>query len=214
MVSAALWYRHWLEIRGGLLVAFIGVALLSAAYPFFAAGGDGRLPHVWLSSAASWALGVFVWGTGVRTNALQPNHPSCQFTLGLPVSRVRLILTRLAAACAALVALFTVMLVSNTLALLLMGRAPAFGAMAGSSALAALLVAAIVTMWGMVSLVGENHFGWVYPVVFIAALYWAWPATTAFVGSPEVPWTALTTLALVIAAALLASVVIAYRKDF
>jgi hypothetical protein len=213
-MAASLWYRHWLEIRGGLLVAFIGVALLSAAYPFFAAGNDGRLPHVWLSSAASWALGVFVWGTGVRTNALQPNHPSYQFTLGLPVSRVRLILTRLAAACAALVALFGIMLVSNSLVLLLTGRAPALGAMAGSSALAALIVVAIMTSWGVIGLVDENHFGWVYPVAFIAALYWAWPATTAFVGSSEVPWSAVATLALVIGVAVSASVVMAYKRDF
>jgi hypothetical protein len=213
-MAASLWYRHWLEIRGGLLVAFIGVAFLSAAYPFFAAGNDGRLPHVWLSSAASWALGVFVWGTGVRTNALQPNHPSYQFTLGLPVSRVRLILTRLAAACAALVALFGIMLVSNSLVLLLTGRAPALGAMAGSSALAALIVVAIMTSWGVIGLVDENHFGWVYPVAFIAALYWAWPATTAFVGSSEVPWSAVATLALVIGVAVSASVVMAYKRDF
>jgi hypothetical protein len=213
-MAASLWYRHWLEIRGGLLVAFIGVALLSAAYPFFAAGNDGRLPHVWLSSAASWALGVFVWGTGVRTNALQPNHPSYQFTLGLPVSRVRLILTRLAAACAALVALFGIMLVSNSLVLLLTGRAPALGAMAGSSALAALIVVAIMTSWGVIGLVDENHFGWVYPVAFIAALYWAWPATTAFVGSSEVPWSAVATLARVIGVAVSASVVMAYKRDF
>jgi hypothetical protein len=214
MAPAALWYRHWLEIRVGLLVAFIGVALLSAAYPFFAVGNDGMVPHVWLSSSASWVLGVFVWGTGVRTNALQPDHPSYQFTLGLPVSRVRLILTRLAAACAALVALFGVMLVSNSLVLLLIGRAPALGAMAASSALAALLVVAIMTSMSVIGLANENHFGWVYPVAFIAALYWGWPATTAFVGSPEVPWTSLATLALVIAAALSASVAIAYKKDF
>jgi hypothetical protein len=213
-MAAALWYRHWLEMRGGLFVAFLAVVLLSAAYPFFASGNDGRVPHVWLSSAASWALGFFNWGNGVRSIALFfPNHPSVQFTLGLPVSRVRLILTRLAVAYATVVALFTVMFVSNTLALLLMGRAPEFGAMAGSSALAALLVAAIVTMFGMVGLVDENHFNWVLPVAFFAAFFWAWPATTAFIGSPHVPWTGVATLALVIAAALSASVVLAYEKD-
>lgn len=213
-MAAALWYRHWLEIRGGVFVAFIGVALLSIAYPFYAVGNDGRVPHVWVSSAASWVLGVFVWGTGVRTNALQPNHPSFLFTLCLPVSRVRLILTRLAASCAALAALFTVMLVSNSLALQLMGRAPSFGAMAVSSALAALLVVAIMTSVSVVGLVSENHFGWLYPVAFFAAVSWAWPATTAFVGSPEVPWSAVATLALVSGVALSASVVMAYKRDF
>ena len=211
---ASLWYRHWLEIRGGLLVAFIGVALLSAAYPFYAIGNDGWVPHVWVSSSASWVLGVFIWGTGVRTNALQPNHPSFQYTLALPVSRFDLILTRLAVACAALVALFAVMLVANTLALLLMGRATPFGAMATSSALAALLVVAVMTSFSVIGLVDENQFGWAYPVAFIAALYWAWPATTAFIGSPDVPWTGVATLALVIGIALVASVTLAYKKDF
>jgi hypothetical protein len=213
-MAASLWYRHWLEMRVGLLVAFIGVALLSIAYPFFAMGNDGLLPHVWMSSGASWVLGIFVWGTGVRTSSLQPNHPSVQFTLCLPVSRVRLIMTRLAAACAALAALFTVMFVSNSFALALMGRTPALGAMAVSSALAALLVVAIMTSISVIGLVNENHFGWLYPVAFFAAVSWAWPLTTAFVGGPEVPWTGIATLALVIAAALSASVVFAYKRDF
>jgi hypothetical protein len=196
-----------------VLVALIGVALLSIAYPFFAIGTDGRLPHVWVSSSASWVLALFVWGTGVRTSSLQPNHPSFQFTLCLPVSRVRLILTRFAAGCAALVALFTVMLVSNSLVLLLTGRAPALGAMAASSALAALIVVAVMTSWGVIGLVDENHFGWVIPVALFSAIFWAWPSTTAFVGSAEVPWTGIATLALVIGGALSTSVLIAYKRD-
>lgn len=214
-MAVSLWYRHWLEMRGGLLVAVVGVALLSAAYPFFASGSDGRVPHVWLSSAASWALGFFNWGNGVRSITLfYPNHPSIQFTLGLSVSRISLVLTRLAVAYAAVVAQFAIMFVSNTLALLLMGRAPAFGAMAGSSALAALLVAAIVTILAMVGLVDENHFNWVLPVAFFAAFSWAWPPTTAFIGSQEVPWTGVATLVLVIGAALSAIAVLAYKRDF
>jgi len=71
-----------------------------------------------------------------------------------------------------------------------------------------------MTSFSVIGLVDENQFGWAYPVAFIAALYWAWPATTAFIGSPDVPWTGVATLALVIGIALVASVTLAYKKDF
>src|SRR5262245_32932135 len=128
MANRALWYRHWLELRGGFGAALVLTALLGLLYPLSVFGPSGwfresdrlakevrayesSLPamgadqffpwagHVWVTTLAALVIGIFLAGTGIR-HRWMPGHASRYYTLTLPVSRASLIATRYAAACA------------------------------------------------------------------------------------------------------------------
>lgn len=240
----AIWYRHWLEIRGGLLVAALIVALMCLAYPIFvfeaarvfartsgleggalevfaeplpSLGAERFFPwaaHAWLCGAVAWSIGLFLGGTGIRSNSFEPRHPSVVHTLTLPVSRLDLLWTRFAASCAATLVLLAAMLVVNCAVMLVVGRPVPLGAMAASSALSGLILVVVLAVLGMVMVWDDRFVGFVFPVALLVAIVYGWPAMARFVGSPGVPWNALVVLLPVAAAALAVTAVTAARRDF
>ena len=238
-----IWYRHWTEMRGGLCVAAVcmGAASLlfavmvggstswyaqsgriikefNALTPQVTAMGPARfLPwaaHTWASAAAAIVVGIFLAGTGIRTNGFQPGHPSMYYTLTLPVSRFELIWTRFASACAAVYVLFAAMLVADCAILEVMRQPVPFGPMAVSSFLAGLVVIASMAVFGvLVSLWKEQLSGLVF-IAIAATTQWAWPTLLHFAGSPAMPWLWIGAILLVTGSALSAATILARRLDF
>lgn len=239
-MTPAILYRHWLEMRGVLVAAGVVVALLSmfnlVAFSLVPMGWTGaepfvpRVDHNWSSGAAALFVGLLLGGTGVRTGVFEPGHPSLYYTLTLPASRFALIWTRLALACAATAALFTVMLVVNGLALRLTGHGVSPGAMAASSFLAGLLAVAMQAALGLLlPLWDERLAPWAIAAVVVAVVLsvgnvandntaawsygWA-PTAITFIAGPPASWSgAVGALALIVAASLSIAAFITRRKD-
>lgn len=239
----AIWYRHWMEMRGALLVSAVVIGILAAAYPvillgstsWYAETGEivgeldsfrvafGELEganfvvwglHTQVSLIAAILVGWFLAGSGVRTNSGTPLHPSVQYTLTLPVARFELLWTRWAAACAAVVVLFSSLLIVNALVALLMAEPVPIGTMALSSALCAVLVIGFATFLGMVMVVEERLPGFLL-IALILALYsglWRWLAR--FVAGAPVAWMTLAWILLGIGASLSVAALAAESKDF
>jgi hypothetical protein len=242
MINRSVWYRHWMEIRGGFVLASGFAALMCAVYPFVLHGGANRYEqsgllvrelrglgaqftpmgperffpwgyHVWVSSVAALALGFFLYGTGVRTNPFWIGHSSLYYTLSLPVSRFDLLWTRFAAGCAAILLVFGAMLVVNCAALLVMGRPIPLVPMAASSLLAAMLVLPAMAVFDVVALWNEKVALPVYSGVIAIAFSWFWIPATSFVASRSIPWNAIGVIFLIAGAALsVAGIVL--RRDF
>lgn len=243
-MTRAIWYRHWLEIRGGLLVAAVIVGVFAVLlYPvfvltssaaldearvisgYFAAFGDLLGPfgseryfpwgaHVWICGLTAYMVGVFLAGSGIRSNSLTPFHPSHLYTLTLPVSRTRLLCTRFAASCAATVALYAAMLVVHVAVLIVMGRELPLVAMAASSALAVGLVLVILAVIGSLQTWDDRVAGLVFVVALVVATLFAWQPTLRYLASQAVPWTALAWIGAITTTALALAALVAQRKDF
>lgn len=238
-----IWYRHWIEMRGGFCVAAACMILacllfavmvggstgwyaqsgriineLNALAPQMTAMGPARfLPwaaHTWVSAAAAIIVGIFLAGTGIRTNGFQPGHPSMHYTLTLPVSRIELMWTRFASACAALYVLFAGMLVVDCAILVVMRQPVPLGPMAVSSLLAGSCVAPFMAVFGvLVALWKESLSGFVF-IAIAATTQWAWPTLLRFAGSQDIPWPGIAAIVLVTAAALSSAAVLARRLEF
>jgi hypothetical protein len=111
-----IWYRHWLEIRPALIVVIVLAFGMAGLFAYQI--GEGPLSRELATShlvglfdrpaVLSWAMyanrvGVSAWivalilgSTGLRSLSLSSPIGSLAFTLTLPVSRRRLIATRLA----------------------------------------------------------------------------------------------------------------------
>jgi hypothetical protein len=238
-----IWYRHWIEMRGGLCVA---VGCMAAACLLFAAavGGStswyaqsGRIisefqalvprltamgparflpwaAHTWVSAGAAVFVGIFLAGTGIRTNGFQPGHLSMYYTLTLPISRFDLIWTRFASSCAAVYALFAAMLVIDCAVLFIMRQPVPLGPMALSSFLAGLLVVPAMAVFGVLVPLWKEQAGGLLYVAVAAAFQWAWAPLLRFAGSPGIPWLSIGLIFLVTGAALSAAAVLARHQDF
>ncbi len=239
-----IWYRHWIEIRGGLCVAAILMAFMSLLFPVILSGGTGwfartgriiheldaltpQLPamgpaeflpwaaHTWVCAAAAVMVGIFLAGTGIRTNGFQPGHLSMYYTLTLPISRFELIWTRFASACAAGYVLFAAMLVVDCAVLLVTRQPVPLGPMAESSCLAGLLVVAVMAVFGvLIPLWKEQVSGLLFVLAISAAVHWGWPSILRFAGSLEIPWLWIGTILLVTFGALSAAAVLARHQEF
>jgi len=239
-----IWYRHWIEMRGGLCVAAGCVVIICLLYPLSVHGSadwfdqSGRFSnelkpfgarmgkmdsplflswgiHAWFSSAAAVIVGIFLGGTGIRTSGFQPGHRSMYYTLMLPVSRFGLIWTRFASACAAVYALLATMLAIDCATLLIMGRTVPLGPMAVSSFLAGLLVVAVLAVFGLLlPLWNEQVSALVFVAAIGAAMKWAWVPITGFTGSQDIPWLTIGAIFLVTGAALSAAAMLARNQDF
>lgn len=239
-----IWYRHWIEIRSGLCVAAIVMALMSMLFPVVVGGSTGWyahsgrviteldaltphltavgparfLPwgaHTWASAAAAMMVGLFLGGTGIRTNGFQAAHLSMYYTLTLPISRFELIWTRFASACAAVYVLFAAMLVVNCAILILMHQPVPLGPMAVSSLLAGLLVVPVMAVFGvLVPLWKEQVSGLLFVLAIGAAVHWAWPTILRFAGSLDIPWLSIAAILLITGAALSAAAILARRQEF
>ncbi|MBZ5634122.1 MAG: hypothetical protein LAO55_13460 [Acidobacteriia bacterium] len=238
-----IWYRHWIEMRSGLCVAAIFMALMSLLCQLLVSGGthwfaqsghiikelDVLTPHLaamdpahflpwgahtWASAAAAVIVGIFLAGTGIRTNGFQPGHKSMYYTLTLPISRFELVWTRFASACAALYILFAAMLVVDCAFLLVMRQPVPLGPMAVSSFLAGLFVAPVMAVFGvLVALWKEQWSGLVF-VAIAATTQWAWPTLLRFTGSQDIPWLWIGAIFLITGAALSTAAILARRQEF
>jgi hypothetical protein len=239
-----IWYRHWIEMRGGLFVAAILMAFMSLLCQLFVSGGtnwfahSGRIikeldaltphlaamgpahflpwgAHTWASAAAAVMVGIFLAGTGIRTNGFQPGHLSMYYTLTLPISRFELIWTRFASACAAVYVLFAAMLVVDCAVLLVMRQPVPLRPMAMSSFLAGLLVVAVMAVFGvLIPLWKEQVSGLLFVLAISAAVHWGWPSILRFAGSQDIPWLWIGVIFLVTGGALSTAGVLARRQEF
>jgi hypothetical protein len=240
-----IWYRHWIEMRGGLCMAAIFMALMCLLFPVVVAGStswyahSGRIikelnaltpkltamgaarflpwaAHTWVSAWAAVIVGIFLAGTGIRTNGFQPGHPSMYYTLTLPISRFELIWTRFASSCAAVYVLFAAMLVFDCAVLLIMRQPVPLGLMAVSSFLAALLVVPMMAVLGVLVPLWKEVSGiiYVYVVAIWAAIQWAWAPLLRFIGSPSIPWLWIGAIILVTGAALSTAAILGRRLEF
>lgn len=241
-MTRAILYRHWLEVRGKLIAGGIVGILLSildvAAVSFGTQPGSEGFPlvaHIWLSGVAALFAGLFLGGTGIRTDTIEPGHPSLYYTLTLPVSRFALIWTRSAIALAATLALFAAMLVAVLIALLTTGLGVPPGEMAKASLLIGLLAVPLQAVVGLLAPMWDDR---LRPLALALALSvvafsviaylnydpgdlpwlvlglpWLAPAM-AFIGSPPDPWHALGAAVLIVALSLSISTLIARRRDF
>jgi hypothetical protein len=192
---------------------------LDALTPHLAAMGPAHfLPwgaHTWASAAAAVMVGIFLAGTGIRTNGFQPGHLSRYYTLTLPISRFELIWTRFASACAAAYVLFAAMLVVDCAVLLVMGLPVPFGPMAASSFLAGLLVVAVMAVFGvLVPLWKEQVSALLFVLAISAAVHWGWPSILRFAGSLDIPWLSIGALLLFTGGALSTAAILARRQEF
>jgi hypothetical protein len=237
---AAVVYRHWLQMRTRLMIAGLALALLSVVYLLALSiatwpeqpGPAGALvtAHIWLSGMTALFAGLLLGGTGIRADDLERGRPSLYYTLTLPVSRFAWIGTRMAVAYAATVALFTGMLVVQSVALLVIDQPVSLGTMAASSALAGLLALAMQAVLGLLLPLWDERLGLIASVaVFVAAVMsisagfndnidaWSYgwtPAALTFMAGQPVQWSAVWVLALIVAASVSLAALIARRKDF
>ena len=238
-----IWYRHWIEMRGGLRVAAILVAFMCLLFPVLVSSGTNWyahsgpiikeyaltpnltamgparfmpwVAHTWVCAAAAVMVGVFLWGTGIRTSGFQLGHPSIFYTLTLPISRFELIWTRFASSCAAVYVLFAAMLVVDCAVLLIMRQPVPLGPMALSSFLAGLLVVPVMAVFGvLVPLWKEQVSGLLFVLAIALAVHWGWPSILRFAGSLDIPWLWIGAIFLVTGGALSAAAVLARRLEF
>ena len=237
-----IWYRHWIEMRGGLLVAAGCVVVacllfslilsgstswyaktgriiveLTALVPQLTEMGPARfLPwgaHTYACAAAAIIIGIFLAGTGIRTNGFQPGHSSMYYTLTLPISRSELIWTRFASSCAAVYVLFAAMLVVNCGILIVRHQPVPLGPMAVSSFLAGVLVVAVMAVFGvLIPLWKEQVSGLVFVLAITAAFEWGWPSILRFAGREDILWVGA--ISLVAGAALSGAAILARGHEF
>ena len=211
-----IWYRHWLEIRGRLVVAAICVVLIGVFDPvalhgaadYFARTGkltrelDGLLPvlgagpylpcavHAWLGGWIAIVLPVVLAGSGLRTQDGRGGlHPSTYYTLALPVSRPRLVCTRFLAGFGAAVAALTFSLALHCAGLLLTGYRIPLAAMAFASLCGALVTLPILGLQGFVTLAAGEFWASIAAVaLWVFTSRWNWASVAGFVFSRQIPW--------------------------
>jgi len=191
----AVFYRHWLEIRGGLLVTGIATAVFGAISVVALVGsrgsGEGTMAlgtHAWMTAIVALVAAIVVNGSGIRTNDFQLCHPSFQYTLTLPVHRTSWILTRFATGVAGTVAPVTAIFAVDALVTLGLHNDVPIEAMARSS-MTILFVALITgTAVGVVFPIWRN---WMGPIgvtaVFTAFIMFASNALNGYTPFPNWP---------------------------
>ena len=204
-----IWYRHWLELRTGLLV-MAGLSLfmaLTVTGPFHSlefgqALTETRLGQTIGDQALVWAefagrILPFIFmatlalaGTGFDS-LLLPSGAAAAYTLTLPVSRTRLICTRLAAALAATVLAGVLLAAAGAAVLLARGHGIPLVPVAQSLALGATLAAALLAIVGALLTILGYRWTWLaYLALFVATI---WPISYIVAGPArgDAPWITL-----------------------
>ena len=226
-----IWYRHWLELRTGLL-AMAGLSMLMV----LTATGSFRLLEfgqtltetrlaqtigdrvlVWAEFAGRTPYFIFA-ATLVLAGAgfdslLRPSGAAVAYTLTLPVSRTRLICTRLAAALAAIVLVGVLLSAAGGAVLLARGHGIPLVPVAQSLALAVPPAAALLAVVGaLVTLLGYRWIWLAYLVLYVAAMR---PIHYIVAGPArgDAPWIPLIACLIVIPAAVAFTVYVASVKE-
>ena len=230
-----IWYRHWLELRTGLLV-MTGLSLLIALtvtgpfrlLEFGQALTETRLGQsignrvlVWAEFAGRTPFFIFaatlaLAGAGFDS-LLRPSGAAVAYTLTLPVSRTRLICTRLAAALAATVLAGVLLSAAGAAVLLARGQGIPLVPVAQSLALGVPLAAALLTVVGaLVTLVGYPWNWLAYFVLFVLYLATMRPVNYIVAGPArgDAPWISLIACLIVIPAAVAFTVRVAWLREY
>ena len=230
-----IWYRHWLELRTGLLV-MAGLSLLIAltvTSPFRLLEFDQALTETRLGQTIG--DGVQVWaefagrtpfflfaatlalaGAGFDS-LLRPSGADVAYTLTLPISRTRLICTRLAAALAATVLAGVLLSAAGATVLLARGHGIPIVPVVQSLALGVPLAAALLAVVGALATLLGYLWTWLaYPAYFV--LYLATIRLIHYiVAGPargDAPWIALIACLIVIPAAVAFTVRVAWVNEY
>jgi hypothetical protein len=213
--TRAVFYRHWLEHAGAAVVALGFAALLCAGYAVaMYAGRDPFTAHIIVAATAAWLLPLFLHGTGIRTNDLQPGHRSLHYTLTLPVPRSLLVWTRFAVAAVSATVLQMLLLWINTATATLLGGAAPLAAMAAASALATLLLLTVVAAINLMNIWDDRMWFLAFPFAFAVTTLAGWQRAVGLVGGATAPWTTAAIMGLAIGASLALTTWIAHRRDF
>jgi hypothetical protein len=215
-----IWYRHWVEMRLGVLV-FAGLCLwfgISVRGPWLSLEFGQPLPLTPLGQAVG-AEGVLVWaefagrilpfslaaalalsGAGFRT-FFMPVAPVV-YTLTLPISRTRLIWTRLAAGLGVACGGATVLTAGGVAWFTMQGQTVPIGAVLQSLALGVVVLAAMLAI--MSAVITALPTGWAF-LGILGLLALAIP-NSYVVSAPargQVPWLAVGGYAIALVAAML-----------
>ena len=228
-----IWYRHWLELRTGLLV-MAGLSLfmaLTVPGPFRLLEFGQTLPEtrlgqtigdrvlVWAEFAGRTPFFVFVAtlalaGAGFDS-LLRPSGAAVAYTLTLPISRTRLICTRLAAALAATALAGALLSAAGAAILAARGHGIPLVPVAQSLALGVALAAALLAVVGaLVTLLG--CYAWTWLAYFV--LYLATMLPISYIASGpargDAPWIPLIACLTVIPPAVAFTVRVAWVKEY
>ena len=227
-----IWYRHWLELRTGLLV-MAGLSLfmaLTATGPFRLlefgqALTETRLGQTIGDRVLVWAefagrTPFFIFGATLALagagfdSLLRPSGGAVAYTLTLPVSRTRLICTRLAAALAATVLAGVLLSAAGAAVLLARGHGIPLVPVAQSLALGVPLAAALLAVVGaLVTLVG---YPWTWLAYFVLYLATMLPVNYIVAGPArgDAPWISLIACLIVTPAAVAFTVRVASVNEY
>jgi hypothetical protein len=149
-----------------------------------------------------------------RRGVVGADHPSVGFTLTLPVSRFKMVKTRLGAGAAALAALLTASLAGHVVALLVLGKPIAAGPMTATTVLAIVLGVTVLTTITLLGVLAQGQWlGKAMVPVQLFLWFGAWPMTITFLAGERV----LATLSGLLAASAVAfglTVAVAARREF
>lgn len=238
-----IWYRHWLELRWGWLYLGILWAgfVIPVGGPFNSLRWDvwyalplvpfgpelietplgrsiGPAVEVWAEFAGRILPAVFMAGMVLAGNTIVNfiHYPArgSSYTLTLPVSRVRLVVTRYIAALGLSIATGAVVTLAGVLAFHLMGTPAPLGPVAGSFALGVLALASSVAVLSA----SQTLFGlWASIPVYLVLFLLSSAEVSYLVAAPargEAPWGSIAGHVAVIVAATAVTVRRTTRKEY
>ena len=212
-------YRYWLELRQRLWMLAAIALWMGASTPNWARSGQiapellgtglaqsiGRESLLdWLAFSAqmslfAWAAAFSLMGSGLKSLWTR-REGSTYYTLTLPVSRQRMIVTHQASAWIAALCAAAVALLAQCAVLLVMGRGIPLVPLAESAAVGALfLIAWIAVLSALASVMHEFWALLVSLPAYIASMRWVTSTATAYPAYGEFPWISVAVLLIMIA---------------
>jgi hypothetical protein len=184
--------------------------------------------HAWMTAVAALLAAIVLAGSGIRTSGFQPDHPSLQYTLTLPVARPRWIVTRFAAGLAGTLLSVAVLFAVDVLGYLVADADPPIGRMLHASVTIGSVAVVTGTVFGVVLPIWRD---WMQPaggaIVLSTVAIFASNALNGYSPSPGMPrpipallerppdaWAVAAATVLIVAGLVRLAVAIARRQDF
>lgn len=243
---AAIWYRHWLEVRSPLWRLLVIAALVVVLYPILVQDAatyleesgllrhdirnlEPLVPGVPQSALVPWAIHAdmlalwavvlpVVWSVNGRNlvsplGPSGPSHASAFFTLSLPISRARLVMTRWVAGCVIAAVLVVSGLLAHIASLLVMGQPVPLTLMMASVMRALVYLSAVCAFFVMLALVFRGFWAYIagFAIAF-AMLFSTGPLIARFIAGAA--WSDVAVVLAVTGALCAASVLIARTKEY
>jgi hypothetical protein len=210
-----IWYRHWLETRGVLLLLVVSVLLLAGPRADMLAIGPenptrfGRemlqsplARELGRDSLLAWSAfaeriftsvflsGLFLAGSGLRSQGFS-GHQGLECTLTLPIARAKVIGTRLAASFIGAVLMGALVLSAHAVDLLLRGIDVPLAPMAQSFAFSVPMAMAWTAFMGAAVTFLRPLWALLSSLLGFALAFPVRYVVTTFPARGEVPWEAL-----------------------